>query len=367
MGLSLRGVDIEVNGQVTKFDIYDNDLEYEIDSTHLGDMSISDCIRALRQFSRICTSKPRIRVDLVIRLVDVAFWERTFYGIFIDDKGGHYNLQFSVHAATGMQEDEISNIVSAHIQGTDFSLWRVRHDNVEMPIIESDGWHGWTIDLRLKSKSIGTFQDLLQLRSRMSQAVFLPSDKLTTPYLILRAIQSGRTESILGISESEFLEVKSAAYDLRKVDETRWKLELAQDVAQFANASGDGLLLIGYRTKKIRGIDIVQKITAVQPVANRLQVYSDVLRSRIHPPIGGLQIGSIPIDENEIIYIYVPTQPEENKPYLISGALIDGCYNSTGISIVRRQGDTSIPVTAQEIHAALVIGRALIRGRGNDK
>lgn len=241
----------------------------------------------------------------------------------------------------------------------------VRHDNSEHPLIESDGWRGWVIELRLKLKSENTFEQLLRLRSRISQEIFLPNEKLTTPYLILRAIQAGRIDVLLGKAESEVLDVKSAAYDLKDVEETRWKLELAQDVAQFANGPAGGLLLIGYRTRKINGIDIIQKVTPVQPRPTRLQSYSDVLKSRIHPPISGIQIGSIPVDGNEIIYFYIPAQPEENKPYVISGAVIDDFCVSTGISIVRRQGDACIPITAEEIHAALVIGRALIRGSGN--
>jgi predicted HTH transcriptional regulator len=177
-------------------------------------------------------------------------------------------------------------------------------------------------------------------------------------------IQSGRTDALIGKNETEFLEVKSTAYDLRNVDESQWKLELAKDVTQFANARNGGLLLIGYRTKNINGFDVIQRKTPVQPKAARLQTYKDVLKSRIHPPISSLQIGSIPVGRNEVIYFYIPPQPEENKPYIISGSIMDGCYDSNGISIVRRQGDASIPVTAQEIHAALVVGRTLIRGRG---
>jgi predicted HTH transcriptional regulator len=168
----------------------------------------------------------------------------------------------------------------------------------------------------------------------------------------------------MGRNESEVLEVKSVAYDLKNIDESQWKLELAKDVSQFANARDGGLLLIGYRTKNIGGFDVIQRLTLVQPKAGRLQTYSDVLKSRIHPPVSGLQVGSIPVGSNEIIYFHVPPQPEENKPYIVSGAIIDGFYDSNGISIARRQGDASIPVTAQEIHAALVVGRTLIRGHG---
>ncbi len=184
-----------------------------------------------------------------------------------------------------------------------------------------------------------------------------------SPFLVLKGLQAGRVDALLGRPETEYLEVKSAAYDLRNVGEAFWKLELAKDVAQFANAPTGGLLLIGYRTKRIDGVDVIYKMAPVQHKPNRFQTYGDVLKARIHPPISGLQIGGIPYGDNEVIYIYVPDQPEENKPYLISGAVIDNCYETNGISIVRRQGDASIPVTAQEIHAALVIGRAFIQGR----
>jgi hypothetical protein len=366
--LSLREVNIEVNEWAIKFEVYDNNFEYEIDSDDLEKpVIVSACIKALRKYTQSCTTEKRRRVDLVIRLVDSEkyFWEQTVFGIFITDKGAHFDLQFMANAAVGMQHDDIWDIVSSHIQQTEFRLLKVRHNNDEFPLLEGDGWHGWGIDLRLRSKSFATFGELLEVRSRISQEIFLPSEKLTTPYLILRAIQAGRSEALIGKQESELLEVKSMAYDLRKGEESYWKLELAKDVAQFANAHDGGILLIGYRTASINGLDIIKRLTPVQPKSTRLQAYRDVLKSRIHPPISGLQIGSVPVSGNEIIYFYVPPQPEENKPYLISGATIDDCYDSTGISIVRRQGDASIPVTAQEIHAALVVGRALIRDRGH--
>jgi hypothetical protein len=362
--LSLTKVSLEIDGRPIKFGVYNNNVEYEIDSFDLGSSSISACMRALRNYSRTRTAKQRPRIDLSVELPDSekAFWEQTVFGIFITSKRSSYDLEFTANAAIGMQEETVREIVSSCTQGTEFSLSQVRNNGTEFPLIEGDGWHGWNINLRVGLKTTSTFDQLLKLRSCISQEIFLPSEKLTSPYLMLRALQSGRVEILLGKPESETLEVKSTAYDLKNVDEAHWKLELAQDVAQFANAPNGGLLLIGYRTKKIDGIDIIQKVTAVQHKPHRLQVYGDILKYRIHPPIGGLLIGHIPIGDNEIIYFYVPAQPEENKPYLISGAFIDDCYCPTGISIVRRQGDASIPVTAQEIHAALVIGRALIQG-----
>lgn len=53
----------------------------------------------------------------------------------------------------------------------------------------------------------------------------------------------------------------------------------------------------------------------------------------------------------------IPPQPEEIKPFLVSGAIVDGAF----ISIVRRRGEGSVPTTAQEMHSTLVAGRALLR------
>jgi hypothetical protein len=368
MSLSQREVDIEIVGQNVAFDVYSNESEFEAYSSDLADLAITDCIRSLRRYTRSRTGKQRPKVDLGIELVDSEknFWDQTIFGIYVTGRRSHCDLQFVANASVGMQYDEVLNIISSQIEGTDFPFSELHHDK-EFLLIESDGWRGWTIDLTLPITSKTTFGQLFRLRSRIGQEVFLPSESLTTPFLILRAIQSGRIDALLGKPESEVLDVKSMAYDLKNVDESRWKPELAQDVAQFANASTGGLLLLGYRTKRIDGLDIIQKITPVQHKDSRLQAYGDVLKSRIHPPISGLQIGSVPAGENEIIYIYVPPQPEESRPYIISGALIDDHYVSTGISIVRRQGDSCIPVKAEEIHAALVIGRALIRGgRSNE-
>jgi len=199
------------------------------------------------------------------------------------------------------------------------------------------------------------------MRRDVCQEIFLPSAELSSPYMILRAIQFGQLDVLLGTPESEILEAKSSAYDLKKGDEAAWKIELSQDVAQFANAHG-GLLLIGYRTKRQNGLDLIDRLTPVQPKSTRLQSYADILKAHIHPPISGLQLGSVPIAGNEIIYFYVPPQPEETKPFLVTGAFVDCCHIPNGISIVRRQGDGCVHVSAQEIHAAIVAGRAFIRG-----
>jgi hypothetical protein len=206
-----------------------------------------------------------------------------------------------------------------------------------------------------------TFKDLLSLRQRLSRAIFLPHDAITSPYVALRTIQLGQAQALLGCQESEWLEAKLCAYELKGNHESLWKHELAGDVVQFANSDGGGLLVIGFHTKRIAGVDTLDKITAVPAADARLQSYRGILRHRIHPPISELLVEAFPWEGGQIVSIFVPPQRDENRPYLVSGSIIRGRFLNSGITIVRRQGDASIPVAVQEIHATLVAGRAFLR------
>jgi hypothetical protein len=57
----------------------------------------------------------------------------------------------------------------------------------------------------------------------------------------------------------------------------------------------------------------------------------------------------------------VPPQPEELKPFLVHGAILEGKVEGAFVSIVRRRGEHSVPITAPAIHAMLSAGRALLR------
>ena len=63
-----------------------------------------------------------------------------------------------------------------------------------------------------------------------------------------------------------------------------------------------------------------------------------------------------------LVLLDIPPQPEELKPFLVHGAIVDGRVEGAFISIVRRRGESSIPITAPMIHSTLAAGRALLRG-----
>ncbi|MBF6336831.1 hypothetical protein IU450_13140 [Nocardia abscessus] len=62
-----------------------------------------------------------------------------------------------------------------------------------------------------------------------------------------------------------------------------------------------------------------------------------------------------------VIAAGIEPQDEELKPFLVHGAIVGGRVEGAYISIVRRSGEDSIPISAQQIHSTLAAGRALLR------
>lgn len=179
---------------------------------------------------------------------------------------------------------------------------------------------------------------------------------------LLSLVTAGRVELLVGLAESSWLEAKSQGYDL---ETDHGKIELAQDVARFANSDEPGILIIGLRTRKTRGSDVIIKTCpALDPFdAGR---YHRAIDARLFPPVQGLVVQNAPVrirhgSTGNVLAIYVPTQPEEAKPFLVHGAIVRGKIEGAFISIVQRRGEHSVPVTAAAIHATLAAGRALLR------
>jgi hypothetical protein len=365
---------LEVDGYLIEFSGYINGQDYECDAAAVENVNIWSCISMLENRSahnRAVSPEDKLpKIDLWVELDKSKLfpWESNVLGIALHKAYEYhktntagYLAEFTLNTAVGAQREELRENILAVLGGTGFKLALLEPSN-ERPLFEEDGSHQWTCMLSSIPKET-SFKDLFMLRDTISQAVFLPHSLITTPYLAFRMIQLGQAQALVGYQESEWLECKSSAYELRNIHESLWKHELAEDVAQFANSEAGGLLVVGYRTDKRSGVDTISKITPVPLSKTRLQVYRDVLRQRIHPPVSRVLITSFPWSKGEIVCVFVPPQKSENQPYLVSGSVVHGRYVRSGITIVRRQGDASIPVTAEEIHSTIVVGRAFLRGK----
>lgn len=171
-------------------------------------------------------------------------------------------------------------------------------------------------------------------------------------------LRGGHAEALVGQAEGPWLEAKRQHYDLAS---TAGKISLAQAVARFANAEQGGLVVVGLETKKVAGQDVIRRVTPLPHDPWIVRKYQQIIEHRLYPPVDGLQLEAVVGKYGDLIFLDVPPQPEDLKPFLIHGAIIDGKTEGAFISIVRRQGDTSIPTTAPMIHAALAAGRALLR------
>jgi hypothetical protein len=171
-------------------------------------------------------------------------------------------------------------------------------------------------------------------------------------------VRAGHAAALIGLPEGQWLDVKSQHYDL---GQGVGKIKLAQAVAKFANAEMGGLLIIGLSGKKVPGGEVLTKLCPVAIDGRTMRQYQQALESRLYPPPDLLSIEPVGTSELGLVLIDIPPQPEELKPFLVHGALIDGDVEGAFISIVRRRGESSIPTTAPMIHSTLAAGRALLR------
>ncbi|GHI02498.1 ATP-binding protein [Streptomyces cellostaticus] len=183
------------------------------------------------------------------------------------------------------------------------------------------------------------------------------SGKLTRE-TTLDLLRSGNAQVLIGQEEGPWLDVKSAHYDLQSPS---GKISIAQAVARFANAEHGGIVVVGMRGKKVPGGEIISSICPVPVNGRTLRSYQTAIEQHLYPPPDYLDIELVPADGGSLVVLHIPPQPEEHKPFLVHGAIVDGDVEGAFISIVRRRGESSIPITAPAVHATLAAGRALLR------
>ncbi|WP_182048920.1 hypothetical protein [Changpingibacter yushuensis] len=181
---------------------------------------------------------------------------------------------------------------------------------------------------------------------------------------LLNLLRGGHFKALIGEEESNYLEVKTQMHQISAPGDTgkRAKVELAQDVARFANGDVDAILIIGYREASGSG-NVIGSVTPVVDTVFNIQQIQDLLDARIVPPVDGLVIEKFPVTNTDsVLAIFVPRQSKEMQPYLVHGAIVEGKIEGAFFSIVRRRGEGSITTSPQQIHAYIVAGKRYLRG-----
>lgn len=181
---------------------------------------------------------------------------------------------------------------------------------------------------------------------------------------VLNLLRGGHFNVLIGEVESDYLEVKTQMHPIWAPGNTgkQAKVELAQDVARFANGNVDAILVVGYGESS-GGSNEIASLTPITDSTLNVAQIQELLDARIVPPVDGLLIEKFPTSPmDSVLAIYVPRQAPEMQPYLVHGAIVEGKVEGAFFSIVRRRGEGSINTSAQQIHAYIVAGKRFLRG-----
>ncbi|MBP2325326.1 hypothetical protein JOF56_005711 [Kibdelosporangium banguiense] len=180
-----------------------------------------------------------------------------------------------------------------------------------------------------------------------------------TRQTVIDLILGGRADLLIGQREGPWLDVKAQHYDFSNGG---GQISLTQAISRFGNAEEGGAVVVGMETKKVPGGESIKSLKPVPLDGNILRRYRQVLENRLFPFPTGLKIDAVSTSPGSgLVVVSIPPQDEELKPFLVHGAIVDGRVEGAFISIVRRSGEDSIPITAQQIHSTLAAGRALLR------
>lgn len=180
---------------------------------------------------------------------------------------------------------------------------------------------------------------------------------------VFDALRSGRPAMLVGQAETSWMEVKQSPYCL---DDQRQKLELAKDVAAFANASSGGLIVVGLQTRQVEGQDVIHRVRLFDLDEIDIHRYRQILNQYVFPPLVDIEIQAVSVHGRRgYLYIRVPTQPSEAKPVLVIGALVGDRVSGHYLTVPFRQDDVVQFRNPAALHSLLIAGRvALARADG---
>ncbi len=240
------------------------------------------------------------------------------------------------------------------------------------PLLERRGaaWHGsWTDDdygPGLLVALIGRFptrgrsvRDLFETSREFQELVWAATKhgELTAARCVA-LIRGGLISALAGQPESGWIDVKARPHRI----DTRWeKLELAKDVAAFANSGEDAVIVFGLTTKETINGEVVDAALPFDLMEMRVQAMADTLSAWIVPPILDLEIEAVESQEGlGYGFILIPAQDPSTLPVLVNGASIDERFIGTLLSIPLRFGQRTVYADAARVHSLIAAGRAAL-------
>jgi hypothetical protein len=176
-------------------------------------------------------------------------------------------------------------------------------------------------------------------------------------------VKGGLVRLLLGQPEGLWLDAKRDPHAIRggaSADPQKW--ELAKDVVAFANTGADSLILFGVQTANSGAGDVLDSLHAFELTSMNADAVRAILRERVTPDLPNVEVGVVESQNGYGYgYIFIPAQPAELLPFIVSGVLIGGRYYGTHLSIPVRSTEHTAYTDASALHSMLAAGRVALR------
>ncbi|KQO11252.1 hypothetical protein ASF06_00845 [Agreia sp. Leaf244] len=201
-----------------------------------------------------------------------------------------------------------------------------------------------TDDMSFGEIALEAYLILARLRGTLSES--------DTPAAVMEKLRVGAWSTLLGMAESDWLEVKRAMYGL---GDARQRFELALDVSSFANSKDGGMIIIGFGTgQDAFGRDVIDNTAGITRLEASVARIEDVIQQLVSPAPQGLVIDVFHQDHRSVLAILIPSQSAAWLPFLVEGVVLDGAkMYGQGFTWVERRGTSKRAVSLADVQLRL--------------
>ena len=173
---------------------------------------------------------------------------------------------------------------------------------------------------------------------------------------VRQALRDRKFDELMGLQECGWLDVKSGPYQLAQPIGAD---ELVKDVAAFANATGGGLLLIGFKTVAEHDNEIISELRPIPRSLVDIDRHRKLIHERIMPTVRDLQVEWIDCNDRKgVLCIDIPAQPTGSKPFAVPGPGGQGKPSESSVAVPLRVGDGTQWLPKGELQRLLNAGWA---------
>jgi hypothetical protein len=276
-------------------------------------------------------------------------WDVLFFHL---TERGHLRAHFTVDYPVVTHEDTVTQVTERVFGEVCVLIQQLYYQSAK-----DDDYPYWSYEMICDptGQTVGSFWNAYN--TLCFTLTSFPSDLVKSSEGVQLALRLRRPDVLIGAPETSWLEAKS--YDYRRLSSGAEKIKLAQDVARFANADG-GLLVLGLKTSQSNGIDTVSRVTPLPLPSRLISHYRKTVDAHVYPFVRGLDVFSVPYGDGELLAIVIPSQSEDDKPFLVHGdlgSITDKKVRGQFVSVVQRRSDGAEYLSGPAIHGLLMSRR----------